>query len=276
MPVLKPALLDWPAATRATMDVEAGETWPDYGCEYRRRIQPGDAHRWLGNTPLLQLDDPKLRILSLRLTQLKSGDREKALVCYQFVRALPFACAAAPGSTSSVDVLSSNAGDCFTKSTLLVALLRSLRIPARVRMLQIGPLHLWGIVHTGGKPIEHAVTEVLLGDTWLAVDSYVVDLRLGLISRSRLLREKRKAGYGVHMKGQVTWNATDSSFSHFNIDHPASMPSHDFGCFDDVAQFWDTAGLEFKPGWARQQHMAILAVLANKRIRRLRCAPACP
>ena len=45
---------------------------------------------WLHNTPLLDLDDPKLRLKARSLTQLAKGERERALAVYGFVKRIPY------------------------------------------------------------------------------------------------------------------------------------------------------------------------------------------
>lgn len=230
----------------------------------------GAGARWLCNTALLQHDHPKIRLLALRLTQLKGGAADKALACYHYVRKLPFACAADAPHTSSVDVLAAQAGDAFTKSTLLIALLRSLGIPARARVVALKPDFLWGLVHTGGRPIEHAITEVLIDGQWLGVDSYVVDLALGLKARDRLLQQERSRGWGVHMKGDVAWNGKGHSFALFCARDPDSLPLNELGAFDDIAAFCERAAGHLQPSWARKQQWAIAAAMINWRVRKLR------
>lgn len=241
-----------------------------YGPGYRRARQVGDESRWISNTALLQHDHPRLRIQALRLTQLRNGEREKALACYHFVRSINFSLTADPLNTSSLDVLSANSGDWHSKSTLLTALLRCLAIPARVRVVQTSAFHMFGILNCDGKPIDHAFTEVLLGGEWQGIDSYVVDLPLCTLSRARLLAEKRKAGYGVHMEGQVSWNTLESSFAHLGNRYPKSLPIRDYGHFDDVQQFRRAIGPGIGPGWARRRQAVVVTALANQRIRRLR------
>jgi hypothetical protein len=231
---------------------------------------PGAGSRWLCNTALLQHDHPRIRLLALRLTQLKGGAAEKALACYQYVRKLPFACAADAPHTTAVDVLIAGAGDAYTKSTLLIALLRSLDIPARARVVTLAPDFLWGLVHTGGRPVEHVFTEVLLGGQWMGVDSYVVDLPLGLKARNRLLRHGRSRGFGVHMRGQVTWDGASPSFGAFCRHDTLSLPMRDCGVFDDIGAFCEATDEPQRPGWARKQHWAMTAAMINWRVRKLR------
>jgi hypothetical protein len=231
---------------------------------------PGVGARWLCNTALLQHDHPRIRLLALRLTQLKGGAAEKALACYQYVRKLPFACAADAPNTTAVDVVVAGAGDAYTKSTLLIALLRSLDIPARAHVVTLRPDFLWGLVHTGGRPIEHVFTDILIEGQWVGVDSYVVDLALGLKARNLLLRQQRSRGYGVHMRGQVAWDGASPSFGMFCRHDAESLPLHDLGAFDDIGAFCESTEEHLRPGWARKQQWALAAAMINWRVRKLR------
>ena len=47
-----------------------------------------EAQRWLVATPLIDLEDPKLRLRVRALTQLCRNEREKALALYGFVKRL--------------------------------------------------------------------------------------------------------------------------------------------------------------------------------------------
>jgi hypothetical protein len=235
---------------------------------------PGAGERWLCNTALLQHDHPRIRLLALRLTQLKGGAVEEALACYQHVRGLRFACAPDAPNTTAVEVVTAQAGDAYTKSTLLIALLRSLGIPARARLVTLQPEFLWGLVHTGGRPIEHVFTEIMIEGRWMGVDSYVVDLALGSRARALLRRHGRMRGYGVHMKGQVAWDGTAPSFGAFCRQDPGSLPLRDLGAFDDIGVFCRSTDEPLRPGWARKQQWALAAAMINWRIRKLREGPA--
>ncbi|ROZ64107.1 transglutaminase family protein [Ramlibacter sp. WS9] len=239
-------------------------------CDGPAASLPGAGARWLRNTALLQHDHPKIRLLALRLTQLKGGPADKAVACYQHVRQLPFACAADAPHTTSVGVLGAQAGDAFTKSTLLIALLRSLGIPARARVVALQPDFLWGLMDISGRAIEHVITEILIDGQWLGVDSYVVDLALGLQARNQLLRQGRKRGWGVHMNGEVAWNGTSHSLALFHPREPESLPLHELGVFDDVGEFCECGTGQAPPSWARKQQWAIAAAMINWRVRKLR------
>lgn len=230
--------------------------------------------RWVGNTPLLQFDHPKIRLLAVRLTQLKRTPREQAVACFNYIRALPFGCIADSTSTSALSVLRAGMGDCHTKSTLLIALLRSLGIPSRLRFVALPPDFLRGIIDTGGQPVEHGYTEVMLDEQWQAVDSYVVDPRLAMAAKSRLLQEQRTVGYGMHRDGLISWDGRSSSFGQFSADDPGSMPLHDWGAYDDPYQFYSSVDyVRDRLSLSSRFKWLVAARVVNKRVRDLRSKP---
>ncbi|WP_186511039.1 transglutaminase-like domain-containing protein [Caenimonas sedimenti] len=230
--------------------------------------------RWLVNTPLLLHDHPKIRLLAKRLTSLKATPRDQALACFAHLRAMPFGCIADSTGTSAVGVLRAGKGDCHTKSTLMLALLRSLRIPSRMRFVTMKPDFLYGIADLGGHPIEHAYIEVLLDDEWLALDSHVVDPRLAMAAKARLKIEGRKLGYGMHRDGSIQWDGRTSSFGQFTVSDPDSMPLHDWGAFDDPYQFYSSvAYVRQRLSLAGRVKWMIGARLVNRRVHALRDKP---
>jgi transglutaminase-like putative cysteine protease len=234
--------------------------------------QVEDPHRrWLANTPLLQHDHPKIRLTAKKLTALRGAPREQALACFQYVRAMPFGCIADSVGTSAVGVLNSGRGDCHTKSTLMIALLRSLGIPARMRFVTMKPDFLHGIADLGGSPIEHAYTEVLLDEQWLGLDSYVVDPKLAVAAKTRLRIEQRKLGYGMHREGTIHWDGKTNAFGQFTTDDPDSMPLHDWGAFDDPYQFYSSvAYVRQRLSLAGRLKWMVGARVVNRRVNVLR------
>ena len=79
-----------------------------------------DVGQWLGNTQLLDLNDPKLRIQALRITQLASSATQKAVFIHDFVKSLPFGCVAAFDHVPAGAVMRAGRGDCNTKGLSLL------------------------------------------------------------------------------------------------------------------------------------------------------------
>ena len=230
--------------------------------------------RWLANTPLLQFDHPRIRVLAKKLTALKATPREQAVACFAALRTMPFGCIADSTGTSALTVLRANRGDCHSKSTLLLALLRSLGIPSRMRFVTLKPDFLFGIIDTGGQPIEHAYTEVLLEGHWLAIDSYVVDVRLAMAAKARLKQEGRTVGYGMHKDGSIAWDGRSNSFGQFSLQDAASMPLHDWGAFDDPYQFYSSVPyVRDRLNWSSRFKWMVGASVVNRRVNALRNTP---
>ncbi|WP_291011962.1 transglutaminase-like domain-containing protein [Hydrogenophaga sp.] len=226
---------------------------------------------WLVNTPLLDIQHPKIRLLALRLTQLQQGDRNKALACFQYVRELPFACLPDGNSVSALTVLRRGKGDCHTKSTLLVALLRAIQIPSRLRFVTLRADFLRGVIDLGTLPIEHCCVEVLIDDRWVAVDSHVMDPLLARAALARLDKENRDLGYGMHRRGATDWDGEQQAFAPFVADDTASLPVHDWGPFDDPYQFYsqvpeqrERLGIRGRLTWM------VGARVVNRRVKALR------
>ncbi len=229
------------------------------------------AERWLGNTPLLQFDHPRIRVLATRLTQLQATPRQKALALVNYICALPFGAIADSTGTSAMAVLKHGMGDCHTKSTLLVALLRAMEIPARMRFVSLRPDFLHGIIDTGETPIEHACTEVLLDGRWLALDSYVVDTKLAVAAKLRLRQEGRKLGYGMHLNGSTSWNGSSDSFGQFCATDAHSLPLRDWGVYDDPYQFYSSVPfVKSRLNWSSRIKWVVGAKLVNRKVTELR------
>ena len=230
-----------------------------------------DVERWLQNTPALQFDHPALRIQVQKLTQLRSGSQAKAMACFEFLRAMPFKYVADPARVAAPEVLRMASGDSYTKGLLFVAMLRALRVPARLRIVTLPPDILHGLLDTHGEYVPHAISEVLLRGTWMRLDAYCIDVPLALGARARLLREGRRTGYGVHMKGQVRWDGCGDALSQFCIDDPRSLPTGDMGVHADASSLADDL---FAPGrgWAGRGRSRLRAALINRRIEALRCS----
>lgn len=237
-------------------------------------MSAADPQRWLSNTPLLQFDHPKIRLLGKKLTALKATQSEQAVACFNWVRTLPFGCLPDSAGTSALAVLQAGRGDCHSKTTLLLALLRSLRIPARMRFVTLKPDFLHGIIDTGGQPIEHAYAEVFLDRSWHAMDSYVVDVRLAMAAKARLKQEGRTLGYGMHRDGAIGWDGHGNAFGQFCVDDPDSLPLNDWGAFDDPYQFYHSVEeVRSRLGWSARFKWMVGASVVNRRVNALRNTP---
>ena len=121
---------------------------------------------WIALTRLLDLDDSKLRIQAMRCT---AGNQRyaKGDFDHDHIRSLPFRCVAGFDHVPAAAVLKAGRGDCHTKGTLFVAMLRSVGVPARLRFVTLSSAFLKGIIDVSHSTVTHAIGEVFLEWRWV-------------------------------------------------------------------------------------------------------------
>lgn len=171
---------------------------------------PGD---WLHSTPLLDLDDPKLRLKARSLTQLTRTEREKALALYAFVKRMPYAKRIKTEYPTAREMLERREGDGDDKVTVLIALLRAAGIPARIRYMEMRGIMLRGLVPMAKPPdAARPLAEIWLDGRWVRTDSFIFDAAYLAAARRKLQENHWECGWGIHMKAQVLWNGKDDAF----------------------------------------------------------------
>lgn len=205
-------------------------------------ITSDDPSCWLGATPHIDIGHRRVLDTAKSLTVSSKTDRDKALALFDYVsRKIAFGFTRGFWDNAASDVLRKKLGYCNTKSTLFVALLRAVNIPARQVFVDIHSSILDGILDPGTPYVDHSYVEVFLNDGWRATDAYIVDPKLFAPARARVEREGRLLGYGVNANGSTRWNGYESSFSQFDIDAPGEISNRHFGYYADVADFYKRA-----------------------------------
>ena len=226
---------------------------------------------WLGATRLLDLDDSRLRVQAMRITQLAATDVQKATLIHDFVKALPFGCVAGFDHVPAVSVLKTGHGDCHTKGTLFVALLRSAGVPARLRFVTLTGAFLHGIIDIGQSTITYAVGEVYLQERWIQTDTYVTDSILEAQAMTLLKQQEISAGYGIHRQASCFWNGLQHAHGQYADADPASLPTHDWGVAHDPEQFYSSnKHPQLQMGWLTRAKWMIAAGVVNRRVQKLR------
>ena len=228
-----------------------------------------EPERWLGSSSLLDLEDPKLRLRVRSLVQLCKTDREKALAVYGYVKRLPLARRVKWRALSAREVYDAGRGDSPDKATLLVAMLRIARIPARLRMVGISGEILRGVT-AGPKEAFRPVAEVYLQQRWLRTDKYIYDAACMAAARQRLKDLDWEWGYGIHVNGHMMWDGHEDAFLGGVPTECDLMVSGDFGLFNDAGHF--RASRTYRrafPLWQTVRWM-LLAPLVDWGLRNLR------
>ena len=232
-----------------------------------------DPQNWLCSTPLLDLEDPKLRIRVLRVTQLATSAVEKAVCLHDYIKSLPFGCVPESQNVRSGLVLRSGLGDCHTKGTLFVSMLRLVGIPARLRFVNLSSRFLEGIISLPGDQIIHAITEAYLNGRWIQVDTYVTDETLEGHALSRLKASGSTLGFGIHTGAQRYWSGASAAHAQYTLSDPQSLPTSDLGVAHDPEQFYQRgASVPVKQGWVSRLKWMVAATVINHRVKLIRAS----
>jgi hypothetical protein len=225
---------------------------------------------WLGASSLVDLEDPKLRLRVRALTQLSKTEREKALAIYGFVKRMPLAKPMKLRMRTARQVIDSGKGDAPDKATLLVAMLRAARIPARIRYVLVSGEILRGLTTRVSKAARPLV-ELWLHGRWLRTDTYIFDAAYMAAARQRLKERGWDWGFGIHVGGAMLWDGYDHAFVGGFPTHEDPMVLGDLGVYQDAKEFVEShAYRALRSRFARLVHWNMLAPTMQRSIHRLR------
>ena len=183
----------------------------DFDMPRRQLDQVSDRPQdWLRTTPLLDLEDCKLRLKARSLVQLCRTDRDKAMAIYSFVKRLHYTKRIKLAYPTARDVLEARGGDGDDKATLLMALMRSAGIPARLRYMEMRGEMLRGLT-PGNTPAARPLAEFWLG-RWVRTDTYIFDAEYVAAARERLHENGWECGWGIHIDAQLLWDGKNDAF----------------------------------------------------------------
>jgi hypothetical protein len=195
----------------------------------------------------------------------------KAVAVHDYVKSLPFGCVAGFDHVSAGAVLRAGRGDCHTKGTLFVAMLRSVGVPARLRFVTLSGAFLKGIIDAGPNTITHAVGEVYLEGHWVQTDTYVTDSLLETRATQLLEEQGIRLGYGIHVKGNHFWDGRQGAHAQYSGSDPDSCPLFDWGVAHDPEHFYtNKANADLQQGWLTRVKWMLAAALINRRVEQIR------
>lgn len=223
-------------------------------------------------TPLVDFDhESLLRLIRARgWADLPEGDRIGAV--YDFVRdEIPFGYNASDDRRAS-EVLADGLGQCNTKSTLLMALLRGVGIPARLHGGTVHRRLQRGVVPRLAYPIApreilHTWVEVLVDGRWTALEGVILDAPY--LAGVRALHPGTRGAHLGHAVGTdrledppVAWTGSDTFVQ-------ATGLARDHGVFDDPDAFYARHGTNLG-GVRSWLYRGVIRHLMNRNVARLR------
>lgn len=198
-------------------------------------------NNYLKETDLLDYSAPLIQLLINEKKWLKLDSIEKVKSIYNFVRDdIKFGYNTAD-NIPATQVLKDGYGQCNTKATLLMALLRATGIPNRIhgftidKALQKGAINgIW--YKLSPKNILHSWVEVYVNNKWYFLEGVILDRKY--LSKLQELNKDCKTtfcGFGTYTNNfenpPIEWNLNNTFIQDKGINH-------DFGLFDTPDEFY--------------------------------------
>jgi Transglutaminase-like superfamily len=229
-------------------------------------------HKYLEETALLDHSHPRLVALARERgwNELEPYDRIGSV--YDFVRnEIRFGYNASDDLPAS-EVLADGYGQCNTKGTLLMALLRGAGVPCRFHGFTIDKKLQRGAV-TGlpyllaPRSIIHSWVEVFFDDTWVNLEGFILDD--AYLDGVRCMFPDAKGAFCAYAIGTpnirnpaVEWSGTDTYIQRTGIDY-------DYGIFDSPDEFYAKHGSNLS-GPRRILYTWLVRHLMNATVARIR------
>lgn len=168
-------------------------------------------------------------------------------------------------------VLADGIGQCNTKGTLLMALLRAVGIPSRLHGFTIDkPLQkgaITGIAYMlAPQRIIHGWVEVAFEERWVNLEGFILDARYLASLQRRFPGRQRFCGYGAATPDlsapRVEWQGQDTYIQKDGI-------SDDFGVFDSPDAFYARHGSNLS-GLRRWLYTHVIRHRMNAQVERIR------
>lgn len=197
-----------------------------------------DVH--LQPTPILDYDDASVQALVTERgwRHLPYGTRIGAV--YDFVRDEITFGYNADDALAASRVLADGYGQCNTKTTLLMALLRAVGVPCRFHGATIDKRLQKGVVdgiayRLAPRNIVHSWAEVRFDDRWVDLEGVILDADYLTGLRNMVAPEGPFLGYGAGTEDigdpLVAWTGTDTAIQKTGVNG-------DFGTYDDPDTFY--------------------------------------
>lgn len=229
---------------------------------------------YLAPTALVDFDAPSIRALVVRRGWSALDPFERIGAAYRFVRdEIAFGYSETDDIPAS-RVLADGYGQCNTKATLLMALLRALNTPARLHGATIHKSLQRGVVNgalyfVAPTNIIHTWVEVLHDGRWTGLEGVIVDTSYLDGLRARFPNAPSAfVGFGVGTRDlrrpPIDWEGQDTFIQSTGVNQ-------DFGVFDDPDTFYQRRGRNLQ-GVRAWLYAKLWRHILNRNVARIRGA----
>lgn len=237
-----------------------------------KSIDDGLPKKYLAETPILDFAHVSIQGLIGAREWMDLDPVNRASAIYDFVRNEIEFGYNADDNISASRVLADGYGQCNTKATLLMALLRAADVPCRFHAAAVRQDLQHGVIPGPFLPLApneilHAWVEVPISGSWVRLEGVILDEEY--LSGVCALLDQRSGpvlGYGVGTEDvadpAVTWTGADTQIQMTGV-------SRDHGVFDDPDSWYSTAGTNLS-GVKSLVYRTVVRRLMNRRVRRIR------
>jgi len=222
-------------------------------------------------SPLLDYQAPAIQTLIAARDWCDLSEYERIGAAYDYVRnEVLFGYNKADNIPAS-EVLADGYGQCNTKGTLLMALLRALSVPCRVRGLSIHKALQRGVIpeliyRIAPASILHSWVEVYHSGRWINLEGFILDQSyLGQLQKT-FGNDNSLCGYGV---GTDQLNAPDVDWCGQDTYIQRTGVNQDFGVFETPDEFYAGHQQDFS-AWKNMLYKTVFRHWINARVRRIR------
>jgi len=225
--------------------------------------------RYLNKTQILDFGHPTIEQLVLNRRWDGLSEYHKIGAAYHFVKdEIMFGYNQQDDLTAS-QVLDDGYGQCNTKATLLMALLRRLNISCRFHGFTIDKPLQKGVIPAAilllsPQKIIHSWVEVFYQGEWINLEGFIIDPKLLSVIQARHPKIKGCfSGYGVATKNlanpQVDWQGKSTYIQREGIHD-------DFGVYDSPDEFYQEKGTNLS-GLKRFMYRFVIRHLINLNVK---------
>ena len=226
----------------------------------------------LKETALLNYNDLQIQKLINSRGWWDLSEKDRILAIYNYVRDEIIFGYNASDVMSAVSVLKEGYGQCNTKGTLFMALLRAVGIPCRIHGFYVDKVIQKGVMKSfyyrqSPKEILHSWVEVFYVGGWLNLEGFILDVNyLGKLQDKFKDCRGSFCGYGVAVQDfenpPIEWNECDTYIQKEGI-------VKDLGLFDAPDELFTTH--KQKIGWFKSfMYKNIVHHLMNKNVEKIR------
>ncbi|MCO4839335.1 MAG: transglutaminase family protein [Rhodobacteraceae bacterium] len=197
--------------------------------------------QFLSQTPLLNFQADSIQKLIVDRGWLELPPAERIGAAYDFVRNEILFGYNSDDSLPASKVLADGYGQCNTKGTLLMALLRGLGVPCRFHGFTIDKRLQRGVVPELVYPLApsniiHSWVEIQHDGQWLELEGFILDALVLEALQNAFPDRNSLCAYGAGtdclQSPDVAWRGTNTFIQKTGINH-------DFGTFEDPDTFYE-------------------------------------